>query len=64
MSELGLILELDSRYYLHFSSDLERCCRFPHITRAVGELRSSCAQKTIQKHEGAFGCCIERSEIV
>eukprot|EP00959_Pyramimonas_sp_CCMP1952_P179904 3762038-Pyramimonas_sp.AAC.1 len=30
MSELGLILEQDSRNYLYGSSDLERCCRFSH----------------------------------
>eukprot|EP00959_Pyramimonas_sp_CCMP1952_P255154 5329414-Pyramimonas_sp.AAC.1 len=41
VSELGLILELGLPNYSDSSSHLERCCRFTHVNRAVGELRSS-----------------------
>eukprot|EP00959_Pyramimonas_sp_CCMP1952_P342331 7171875-Pyramimonas_sp.AAC.1 len=41
-----------ARNYFYCSSDLEGCCRFSRVAQALGELRSSCAQKTIQKHEG------------
>eukprot|EP00959_Pyramimonas_sp_CCMP1952_P287205 6006179-Pyramimonas_sp.AAC.1 len=40
-SELGLTLELGLPIYSYYSSHLGRCCRFSHVTRAVGELQSS-----------------------